>query len=319
MTMVVAGIDVCKKHLDVHVNGVDRRFENDMSNWRGLHAFLRTHAVTRVVMEATGRYHRGVHQSLHDRGYEVLVINPRHTRNFALAYGELAKTDRIDAAMLQRYGQAFPELAPVAPHDAFITQLQDLMVTRDRLIDSRTALKQVSESGVTCAAAARAKSTVDSLAEEIEGIEDDIRTLIDGSEDHAQAYTILTSVTGIGPITAAALIAWMPELGTIGNRQAAALLGVAPYARDSGTSSGKRHVRGGRRRPRDIVYMAALAATTWNPDLRAFAERLRNAGKSHKVVIVAVMRKLIVLANVLLGQQRTWAEQSPVTASRPVA
>ena len=268
-------------------------------------------------MEATGRYHRSVHQSLHDRDYEVLVINPRHTRNFARALGELAKTDRIDAAMLQRYGQAFPELAPVAPHDAFITRLQDLMVTRDRLIDSRTALKQVSESGVTCVAAARANSAVDSLTEQIEGSEDDIKTLIEASNDHAQAYAILTSVTGIGPITAAALIAWMPELGTISNRQAAALLGVAPYARDSGTASGKRHVRAGRRRPRDVVYMAALAAMNWNPDLRAFAERLRNAGKVHKVVVVAVMRKLIVLANVLLGQQRTWAEQSPVAASEP--
>lgn len=319
MTMVVAGIDVCKKHLDVSVDGIDRRFENDRSDWKGLHAFLRTHSVTRVVMEATGRYHRSVHQSLHGRGYEVLVINPRHTRHFARALGELAKTDRIDAAMLQRYGQAFPELAPVAPHDAFITQLQDLMVTRERLIDSRSTLKQVSQSGVTCVAATRANSAVDGLTEQIEGIEDDIKTLIDGSDDHAQAYAILTSVTGIGPITAAALIAWMPELGTISNRQAAALLGVAPYARDSGTSSGSRHVRAGRRRPRDVVYMAALTAMNWNPDMRTFAERLRNAGKVHKVVVVAVMRKLIVLANVLLGQQRSWAEQSPVTAQEPVA
>ena len=100
MTMVVAGIDVSKQHLDVHVDGVDRRFENTASNWRGLHGFLRTHSVTRVVTEAaTGRYHRSVHQSLHERGYEALVVNPRNTRHFALAFGELAKTDRIDACM----------------------------------------------------------------------------------------------------------------------------------------------------------------------------------------------------------------------------
>ena len=245
MTKVVAGIDVSKQHLDVHVDGVDRRFENTASNWRGLHGFLRTHSVTRVVMEATGRYHRSVHQSLHERGYEVLVINPRNTRHFALAFGELAKTDRIDAAMLQRYGQALTDLAPVAPQDACIAQLQDLMVTRDRLIDSRTALKLVSQNVITPMAATRAKSAVESLKEQITGIEEDIKILIEGSDDHAQALTILTSITGVGPITAAALIAWMPELGTIGNRQAAALLGVAPYARDSGTSSGNRHVRGG--------------------------------------------------------------------------
>jgi len=266
-------------------------------------------------MEATGRYHRSVHQSLHERGYEVLVVNPRNTRHFALAFGELAKTDRIDAAMLQRYGQALTDLAPVAPQDACIAQLQDLMVTRDRLIDSRTALKLVSQSVITPMAATRAKSAVESLKEQITGIEEDIKILIEGSDDHAQAFTILTSITGVGPITAAALIAWMPELGTIGNRQAAALLGVAPYARDSGTSSGNRHVRGGRRRPRDVVYMAALSAINWNPDLRSFAERLRNAGKAHKVVVVAVMRKLIVLANVLLGQQRSWTPQPPVTAA----
>ena len=146
--------------------------------------------------------------------------------------------------MLQRYGQALTDLAPVAPQDACIAQLQDLMVTRDRLIDGRTALKLVSQSVITPMAVTRAKSAVESLKEQITGIEEDIKILIEGSDDHAQASTILTSITGVGPITAAALIAWMPELGTIGNRQAAALPGVAPYARDSGTSSGNRHVRG---------------------------------------------------------------------------
>ena len=163
MTKVVAGIDVSKQHLDVHVDGVDRRFENTASNWKGLHGFLRTHSVTRVVMEATGRYHRSVHQSLHERGYEVLVVNPRNTRHFALAFGELAKTDRIDAVMLQRYGQALTDLAPVASQDACIAQLQDLLVTRDRLIDSTTALKLVSQSGLTPVAVTRAKSAVESL------------------------------------------------------------------------------------------------------------------------------------------------------------
>jgi len=319
MKMVIAGIDVCKQHLDVHAGETDRRFENDKPGWKGLDKFLRTHSVTRVVMEATGRYHRNVHRSLHDRGYEVLVINPRHTRNFALACGEFAKTDRIDAAMLQRYGQAFAALAPVAPQDAFIAQLQDLMVTRDRLVDCHTTLNQVGENDVAPLAAKRAQRVVKTLKKEIMGIEHDIRTLIEGSDDHAHAYTILKSVTGIGPITAAALIAWMPELGTIANRQAAALLGVAPYARDSGKSSGFRHIRGGRRRPRDVIYMAALSAMIWNPDMRAFAERLKGTGKAHKVVVVAVMRKLIVLANVLLSQKRSWTEQTPVTASEPAA
>ena len=317
MIRVVAGIDVCKKHLDVHVEGVDQQFKNDKSGWNSLDTFLRKHTVTRVVMEATGRYHRGVHQSLHDRGYEVLVINPRQTRHFANAYGMFAKTDRVDAAMLQRFGQAFTTLEPVAPQETLIAQLQDLMVIRDQLVDARTALKLSGDAVDSPVAVTRAQATFDHLDAQIKTIEADIETLIGGSDDHAASYAILKSIVGIGPITAAALIAWMPELGSIGNRQAAASLGVAPYANDSGTASGARHVRGGRRRPRDVVYMAAMAAMIWNPDLRTFAERLKNAGKAHKVV--AVMRKLIVLANVLLSKQCSWTEQPPIIETELVA
>lgn len=139
----------------------------------------------------------------------------------------------------------------------------------------------------------------------------DIKALIAEDADHAESCRILQSVPGIGPVTAAALNCWMNELGTIGNRQAAALIGVAPMARDSGTMKGTRHVRGGRRRPRDVLFMAATSAMIWNPDMKATYERLRARGKPHKVAIVAVMRRLIVLANTLLRDLRSWTERAP--------
>ncbi len=132
-----------------------------------------------------------------------------------------------------------------------------------------------------------------------------------GSEDLAESYGILTSVPGIGPVTAASLIAWMGELGAIGNRQAAALIGVAPFARDSGTLKGGRHVAGGRRRPRDVLYMAAMSACMFNPDMKELYGRLKDKGKPHRVALVAVMRKLIVTANaLLLRDRRMWEDRT---------
>ena len=142
-----------------------------------------------------------------------------------------------------------------------------------------------------------------------------IRELIASDPGADRRYRILISIPGVGPVSAAALCCWMPELGSIGNRQAAALLGVAPFARDSGRRHGTRHIRGGRRRPRNVLYMAALSAAMHNPDLQRVFQRLKAAGKSHKVAIVAIMRKLIVLANALLRDARPWAETAPAATA----
>ncbi len=139
--------------------------------------------------------------------------------------------------------------------------------------------------------------------------------MIAADEEQAERFRILTSIPGVGVVTAAALLCWMPELGSLGRRQAAALIGVAPFANDSGQHRGARHIRGGRRRPRDVLFMAATSAARCNRDLKVVFERLKAAGKAYKTSIVALMRKLVVLADTLLREQRCWLPEAP---ARPV-
>ena len=313
MTIVIAGVDVSKAVLDVHVKGVDRTFANDKTGFRALANWLQRHAVTRVVMEATGRMHRGVHRSLHDRGFEVFVINPRQSRNFAKALGELAKTDRVDARILAAYGRILSDaVAPTAPLSAFVDELSDLLVMREQLVDARTALNGTGREVTAREAIAASAEAVDAITAAIDALETRTQARIAGDPELRRMFEILTSIAGVGTITAAAFMCWMPELGTLENRQAAALIGVAPYAQESGQSARPRHIRGGRRRPRDVLYMAALTAKTHNPELKALYDRLTARGKHHKVALVAIMRKLVILANVLLRDDRKWTvELSP--------
>ena len=310
MDKVVAGIDVSKASLDICAAGEERHFANDATSWRALGAWLRGLDVSRVVMEATGRYHRRVHQCLHDRGFEVVLVNPLRARRFAEALGHLAKTDRVDAVMLARLGTVLGDLEPVAPQEAFLTRLEDLLVSRAAHVDARTMLRQVAGE-VDGEGETVARATVAGLDDRIAALDAAIEAVIARDPDQALRYSILTSIPGVGPVTAAGLLCWMPELGSLDRRQAASLIGVAPVADDSGEHHGARHIRGGRRRPRDLLFMAATTAARFNADLKIVFERLKAAGKAHKVAIVAVMRKLIVLANTLLREQRCWLPEAP--------
>lgn len=311
MTRLVAGIDVSKDNLDIHLGGADRTLPNNRDGFRAIAKWFREERVDRVVLEATGRMHRAVLQSLHDNGFEACVINPRQCRDFAKASGRQAKTDRVDARVLAEFGAAFAELPTAQPRGEFLDRLGDMLVVRERLVDQRSSLKLTfSEVGDPLSKTAGPR-ILDRIDKDIDRYDREIRKLIEGEAAHAESYRILTSIPGVGPVTAAALICWMSELGTISGRQAASLIGVAPVARDSGTMKGVRHVRGGRRRPRDVLYMAALSAAVWNPDMKAAYDRLRNQGKHHKVALVAVMRRLIVLANALLRDRRAWKDQAP--------
>ena len=314
MATVVAGIDVSKDQLDVHVAGESRQFANQRSSYRALSAWLERHRAGRVVMESTGRYHRAVHQSLHARGLQVVLVNPLRTRRFAEALGQLAKTDPIDAAALAAYGTAFLDLPATPPRSAFLDRLADLLVLRGQHRDAQVSLRLSAMEVQDPALREEGLSSVDLLARQIDAFDQRIRELITSDPDTDRRYRILTSIPGIGPVSAAALCCWMPELGSIGNRQAAALLGVAPFARESGLQKGTRRIRGGRRRPRNVLYMAALTAMRHNPDLQRVFLRLTAAGKSHKVALVAIMRKLVVLANALLRDGRPWAETAPTAA-----
>ncbi len=241
----------------------------------------------------------------------MVLVNPLRTRRFAEALGLLAKTDTLDATALAAYGTAFLDLPATPPRSAFLEQLADLLVLRERHRDAQVSLRQAAGEVQDEALREDALQNVDQLARQVHTFDRKIRDLVASDPDTDRRYRILVSIPGVGPVSAAALCCWMPELGSIGNRQAAALLGVAPFARDSGRSHGTRHIRGGRQRPRNVLYMAALSATMHNPDLQRVFLRLKAAGKSHKVAIVAIMRKLIILANVLLRDTRPWAEIAP--------
>ena len=314
MDKVVAGIDVSKASLDICAAGQTRRFANDATSWRALGAWLRGLEVSRVVMEATGRYHRRVHQCLHDRGFEIILINPLRARRFAEALGHLAKTDRVDALMLARLGAVLDDLEPVAPQEAFLNRLEDLLVVRARHVDARTMLGHVAGE-VDGEGKMLTRATIADLDDRIAELDAAIETVIAGDGEQTERYSILISIPGVGPVTAAGLLCWMPELGSLEGRQAAALIGVAPFADESGQHHGARHIRGGRRRPRDLLFMAAITASRFNQDLASVFQRLKAAGKAHKVAIVAVMRKLIVLANALLREQRCWSPEAPARSS----
>ena len=276
--MVVAGIDVSKETLHVFERaeessaarageaGVEREFRNDRQGFRGLRKWLRKRSVERVVLEPASRFHRRVHQSLIDEGLEVLLVNPVRSRRFAEAKGDLAKTDRADAAMLAAYGRAFPERASTEPEGTFPERLESMLVTREALVDSRSSLKRAGEE-VHRPDTKKLARICKQMTKEIDALDAEIKARLLAGPDMAQRDRILRSVSGIGPVNAAVLCRYMPELGFIGDRQAASVIGVAPFNRDSGKAEGARRIRGGRRRPRVGLFMAALAATRWNQDM----------------------------------------------------
>ena len=256
---VVAGLDVGKDEVHVHANGLGRSYANVPAGFRGLRNWLSQRGVQRVVMEPTGRYHRRVHQSLATAGFEVVVINPLRSRRFGESLFGPAKTDRIDAAMLSRLGAAMPDLKVAKPRDGFEEELEGLLVARSCLVDVRTKVKQTADEVSGCGEKHLRKvgATTD---KRIADLDAEILAHIQSDPEWARRYGILLSIPGIGPVNAASLCCWMPELGSIRNRQAASLLGVAPFDKDSGKSRGARHIAGGRRRPRDGMYAMAC---TW--------------------------------------------------------
>ena len=309
---VVAGIDVSKATLDVCIapSGEVRQFQNDAGGRRGLRKMLHKAKVELVVVEATGRYHRALHRSLHDADFRVAVVSPLQARRFAQALGQLAKTDPIDAAVLAHLGQAMDPDATPPRSDAHF-RLGDLARARAQLVKSRIAISNSIREYEAPETVAAFKQLVDDINREIGQLEGAIRAVIVDDPEHARRDRILRSIPGIGPVTAAVLCAELPELGTLGRRQAAALVGVAPFPDDSGKRAGTRYCKGGRAVPRNVLYMAAMTAIYHNADMSRLYQRLTEKGKPHKVATVAVMRKLLILANVLIRDDREWASLAP--------
>ena len=311
-SIVVAGIDVGKSKLDAHLldSGLERQFDNTKPGRRALRNWLLKHDVTRVVFEPTGRYHRNLHQCLADAGIESVVVNPLRSRRFAEALGQFAKNDRVDAAMLARFG-LLDGLDPTPPQPRNLRLLSDLLALRRKLLEQLDALRKLCGE-LDPEVAACPGPTLEALQTDIAACDRRMRACIAADAALSRRDTIIQSVPGFGPVNAACLCAEMPELGTLDRRQAAALLGVAPFDRDSGQHRGGRSIRGGRAAPRHLLYMAAVSAIRWNPDSKACYDRLTDRGKPPKVALVAVMRKLAGLLNSLLREDRMWQAEPPI-------
>ena len=306
MTETNIGIDISKDHLDVHRLPGDerRRFDNSKAGHKALIRWIGD-TPARVVYEPTGYYHRALERALAAAGMPIAKVNPRQARRFAEATGNLAKTDALDAAMLTRMGAVLSLEARPVP-SAIINDLRDLRTARNALIKDQVAA-QTRAKAITLPLLKRQNAArLKQIEAQREAIDAEINTLIQGDPDLAQRFAILCSIPGIAEVSAAMLLIEMPELGSLDEKQVAALAGLAPIARQSGNWKGKSFIRGGRQQVRQGLYMPALVAIRFNADLKAKYEQLIKAGKAPKQAITAIMRKLIILANALLKKGRKW-------------
>ncbi|MFA6153718.1 IS110 family transposase [Mesorhizobium sp.] len=315
MTATIAltlGIDISKDRLDVHLlpEGTERQYANDASGLRELIRWLAPLAPARIVYEATGAYHRLLERTLGAKGLPLVKMNPQRTRAFAKAAGRLSKTDRIDAAMLAHFGALMaPQIRPIRS-DA-LDALCELVAARRALIKDRTATLNRQKSLTIPLLKRQAEQRLKQIAAQITAIDTECRTHIASEPDLRRRFDILTSIPGLGEASAFAIVADMPELGALENKQAASLAGLAPVDRQSGQWKGKSFIQGGRQMLRQALYMPALVAIRFNQPLKAKYESLRAGGKPAKVAITAIMRKLVVLANVLIRDDRKWAPNIP--------
>jgi len=304
---VYVGIDICKDRLDVYLHplGHSVRIANSAVGLKALKRQLCSVKVVRIVMEATGKYHRQAFRTLCAAGFAVCVINPLRARLFAEAHGTLAKTDRADARILALLGEG---LAPEArsPVPESLEALQELVHARAAATAETTALVNRLKASATAFLKAELGRRIKALEGHIGRLEAEIARRIAAEPLLARRYAILQSIPGIGKVAAATLLVDLAELGRCSRKSVALLAGLAPIADDSGETSGPRHIKGGRASVRQALYMAAVAAARCNPDLATFYKRLRAAGKKAKVALTAVMRKLLVLANTLLKEDRPW-------------
>jgi transposase len=309
MTETNIGIDISKDHLDVHRLPGDerRRFDNSKAGHKALIRWIGD-TPARVIYEPTGRYHRPLERALAAAGMPIARVNPRQARRFAEATGNLAKTDALDAAMLTRMGAVLSLEARPVP-SGLINDLRDLRTARNALIKDQVAAltraKAITLPLLKRQNAARLKQ----IEAQREAVDAEINALIQGDPDLAQRFAILCSIPGIAEVSAAMLLIEVPELGSLDEKQVAALAGLAPIARQSGNWKGKSFIRGGRQQVRQGLYMPALVAIRFNADLKTKYEQLIKAGKAPKQAITAVMRKLIILANALLKKGRKWQTQ----------
>jgi len=311
-TKCSVGIDTGKCWLDVHVLPADerRRLANTKAGIRQLKRWLSRFDIALVAIEATGKWHRQVHRSLAASAIPVALIDPYRVRMFAKAQGILAKTDRLDARVLASFAAVMSPTVR-APTPQIMAELAELVGARASAVEAQTALKNqlsAAECGFLRHQLNRRLAQTGKVIAELEA---EILKRIKSDDGLARRYLILTSIPSFGFAVAATLIACLAEIGSANAKQIGMLAGLAPIADQSGQRDGVRVIWGGRPAVRRILYLAALSAITFNADIKAFYRRLIAAGKPPKLALIAAARKLVILANTLISQNRTWQPRMP--------
>jgi transposase len=301
------GIDVSKDFLDVvaEPNGEPRRLTHDAAGIEAVLKWALEARPDRIVVEATGGWESVLVGELAHAGLPVVIVNPRQVREFARATGRLAKTDALDARILCAFALAVkPPLRPLKDEQA--QALAALVTRRQQLLQMRTAEKNRLALSATDRVRRNLKEHIKWLNRHLKDTERDIGTLIKDSPLWCETERLLEQVPAVGPVTTHTLIAQLPELGSLNRKQIAALVGLAPFNRDSGTLRGRRMIWGGRSEVRQVLYMATVCAIRVNPPIRLFYERLRNNGKPAKVALIASMRKLLTILNAIVRDHQPW-------------
>ncbi|MFO7741555.1 MAG: IS110 family transposase [Anaerolineae bacterium] len=306
MTERMVGVDVSKEKLDVAVRPDGERWQtaNSEEAFPELIARLKALEPELIIIEATGGLERAVVAAMVAADLPVAMINPRQAREFARATGRLAKTDQIDADDLAFFGEAIrPEVRPLPEAD--VQELSALNARRQQLVEMTTAERNRLHTALP-AARPSLREHIRWLEREKERIESKLQRRIDQNVTLRRKFKIMCSAKGVGPATSFSLLSDLPELGKVNRKEIAALVGVAPFNRDSGRWRGKRTTWGGRASVRSALYMAALSASRHNPVIRAFYERLLEAGKCKKVALTACIRKLVVILNAMIKNGTMW-------------
>tara|TARA_B100000315_G_C14495337_1_gene549668 strand:- start:63 stop:1013 length:951 start_codon:yes stop_codon:yes gene_type:complete len=300
------GIDVSKKHLDIAIRPGNEHWvvDNDEDGIGDLVSRLKSVGPRLVVLEATGGLELSVTASLGAAGLPAAVVNPRQVRDFARATGQLAKTDRLDADVLARFGEAIKP-TPRPLRDAEAQALSALLSRRRQVVGMLTAEKNRLHAALP-SVRQEIRQHIVWLEKSLARLDDDLGGALRESPLWRERDDLLQSVPGVGPVLSVTLLAELPELGTLNRKQIASLVGVAPLNRDSGTLRGRRTVWGGRARVRATLYMATLAATRCNPVVRSFYRHLCTGGKVKKVALTACMRKLLTILNSMIKNHTTW-------------
>jgi transposase len=305
MPRTIIGVDVSKDHLDVYVRptAVRQRFANTQAGLASFLAWVRPLAAQRILFESTGPYQRAAVGALLAEGLPAVVVNARQVRDFAKAMNSLAKTDALDAAVIAHFGDVAPTtVRPLESQE--IRDLRELYDRRGQLVRMLAMEKNQRHAARVAQASGRVLKSIDKHIDYLDGQIRDLEQRMDAIVESSAAFKardeILQSITGIGPQVSRTLLAYLPELGRCNRQKITALVGLAPFNDDSGEHTGQRHIRGGRGKVRRGLYQAAVAAIRHGPHMKGFYASLKARGKASRVALIAVARKLLVLANALV-------------------